>query len=75
MNSLEHDPILCPVLLILAKQTVPKIAATFVSLEIVKKWKHAVIKFVDGTHDVHITNPERVVPYIAEFLITQQSKI
>ncbi|CAK1556024.1 unnamed protein product [Leptosia nina] len=32
------------------------------------------VRFVEGYHDVHFSNPERVVPFVAEFLMNGDSK-
>lgn len=74
LKCLEHDSVICPVLFVLATNSA---LTGFVikALDVIKKWKHVDIKFIEGEHDIHMTDPEKVPAYITEFLMTQRSKI
>lgn len=68
-------PITCPYLLIFCKETSPIIPRIAQFMDVIKEWRKVKICWVDGGHDVHLTNPDLVAPIIAEFLLELESKI
>ncbi|XP_023013259.2 serine hydrolase-like protein [Leptinotarsa decemlineata] len=75
MESLEHDPVVCPVLIILGNtQTVPP-ALYKGNMEGLKKLGNVSFEFMEGGHDAHNKNPEIMAPYICKFLSTEKGKL
>lgn len=73
-QCLERHPVLCPVLFVLGTSS-PLTTPTARALNVIKKWKQVDVKYIEGGHDIHITDPEKVASVISHFLLTQQSKI
>ncbi|KAL1489937.1 hypothetical protein ABEB36_013862 [Hypothenemus hampei] len=75
IESLQKHPIQCPVLIILGQENVAQRYILRPILNYLKKQKNVTVKYVQGTHDVHQVDPERVAPLINKFLITKKSKL
>lgn len=75
LETLKENPIKCPVLIILGKES--KFQQTYMKsvLTYLKKMKNITIKIVEGHHDVHNNNPEKVSPYICTFLLDKKGKL
>lgn len=61
-------PVKCPVLIVLAKQNKVQLTYFRPVIKYLKTQKNVSIKWVDYGHDVHLTNPEVVAPFICDFL-------
>ncbi|KAH1026619.1 hypothetical protein HUJ05_000257 [Dendroctonus ponderosae] len=75
IEVLKSAPLQCPVLIILGEDS--KILRSFLLpvLEHLKRQKCVKIVYVKGDHDVHQVTPERVAPFVCEFLNYNKSKL
>lgn len=73
-KTFQLNPITCPYLLIMCKNSVAK-SFSQPLIEEFKTLKNVQIQWVDGSHDVHISYPEKVAPYVIEFLTKLESKL
>lgn len=71
VENLENDPITCPVLMLLGNQNKPFHNSYKPTFDVLKRWDHVTIKYVDGGHDVHNNNPENIAPHITKFLLEE----
>lgn len=74
-ETLRLFQISCPVLLIVAKQSPPILTDMQAVLSEIKTWKNVNVIFLDVGHDIHITHPEIVAPYISDFLLKLEAKL
>lgn len=74
-ESLKTYPVKCPILIILANESTSQQVYMRPVIGFLKKWKNVKIEYVDGTHDVHNTYPERVAPLVVNFLLKQKGKM
>jgi len=75
-NLIKQYPITCPILIIIASDSLPTLEYLKPLVkEMQKKNKECVIKKVKGNHDVHNNQPEVVVPLINGFLRKITSKL
>lgn len=75
IESMENNPITCPVLLVLANANSALRDLFRPQLDVLRKWGNIIIERVNGGHDVHINNPENVVPIISQFLLDKSKNI
>lgn len=75
IESLENDPITCPVLMVLGSRNTDFHNTYKPTYDIIKKWNHISIKYAEGGHDVHNNNPENVAPYINSFLLEKGKEL
>lgn len=68
IETLKHFPVLCPVLMVLAKGSNIQYIYFAPIVKVLKKWKNVKIVHVEGYHDVHNDFPERVAPHVIPFL-------
>ncbi|KAH1019445.1 hypothetical protein HUJ04_009265 [Dendroctonus ponderosae] len=75
IEVLKSAPLQCPVLIILGEDS--KILRSFLLpvLEHLKRQKCVKIVYMKGDHDVHQVSPERVAPFVCEFLNYNKSKL
>lgn len=73
-NTFQLNPITCPYLLIMCQNFTAKWFSQPI-IEEFQTWKNSLIQWVDGTHNIHISFPEKVAPYITEFLLKWQAKL
>lgn len=74
-ETLRLFPITCPVLTIIAKKSPPILTDMQATLPVIEKWEKINIVILDVGHDVHMTNPEIVIPYINDFLLKIDSNL
>lgn len=67
----------CPQLIIFARESLPVMSLNIFRpvMQIYKSRKNFHYKVVEGNHDVHNNNPERVAPLVEKFLIEFNSKL
>lgn len=68
IKLLKTYPVRCPVLVIIAKQNKMQLIYFRDVLKYIRTQKNFLLKPVDYGHDVHLTNPEVVAPFICDFL-------
>lgn len=69
VDYLENEPITCPVLMLLGSRNKAFHNLYKPTFDVLKKWNHVSIKYVEGGHDVHNNSPENVAPHISKFLL------
>lgn len=74
-ESLRLFPINCPFLLLIARQSPPILTNMQAALPEIETWKNVKVVFLDVGHDVHMTHPEIVAPYINDFLLKIDGKL
>lgn len=67
-------PVTCPYLLIMCKKS-ESITYAKSSIEEYKKLPNFTLQWVDAGHDVHMSDPEIIAPYITQFLTKPQAKL
>lgn len=75
LGTLKENPVTCPVLIILAKESKLQQMHLKSVLNVLRKMKNVTVKGVEGDHDVHNDNPERVSPYVCRFLLDKKGKL
>ncbi|KAG5892195.1 hypothetical protein JTB14_012931 [Gonioctena quinquepunctata] len=75
MDTMKSDPVNCPILIILGKESKAQRVYMRSMIQFFQKWKNVTLKMVGGGHDVHNEYPERVVPYIVKFLVIHKGKL
>lgn len=73
LQLLKTNPIRCPMLVLLAEE-----GEGLGNEEVLKEFaknKDCTIRLIEGRHDVHMDQPERVAPIITDFLINCTSKL
>lgn len=73
IKFLELHPINCPHLLVMASDGEGDFNKNI--LKVFSKNKNHECHIVDGEHDVHLDNPERVAPIVSKFLLKRYSKL
>lgn len=67
-------PIKCPFLLIMCKKS-KSLQFAESAIEEHEKCQNFTLQWVDAGHDVHITDPEMIAPYITQFLMKKQANL
>lgn len=62
----------CPILIIFSSTFKAQQIYMRPVIESLREWHNVSFEFVDGTHDVHNTHPERVAPFVVKFLTHQK---
>lgn len=75
LETLKFNPVSCPILMVLARDSAIQQVILKKVLAALKKSKTIKIVLVNGDHDVHNTNPERVAPHIRAFLQFKMNKL
>nr|XP_023017660.1 serine hydrolase-like protein 2 isoform X1 [Leptinotarsa decemlineata] len=75
IETLKSNPLQCPVLFILGKKSTAQQVYLSSLIQYLKKQKNIRFKMVEGNHDVHNNNPERVAPHIVKFLLWKKGKL
>ncbi|XP_066141388.1 serine hydrolase-like protein [Euwallacea fornicatus] len=75
IKTLTNFPIMCPVLIIFAKDNYIQRYLMQPIIIFYKKQKNFTIKFISGHHDVHLNTPELVAPLVTKFMNEQKSKL
>lgn len=75
METLCLYPVICPYLLILCQNSDRTVSVDYKTLEEVKTWKKFKIRWLKADHHVHLIEPEKVAPIIADFLLKSESKL
>ncbi|XP_018573755.1 serine hydrolase-like protein [Anoplophora glabripennis] len=74
LEALREDPVTCPILIVLGEHSFTKIDMELILQEL-SKLSNVSVEYVDGYHDIHNNNPDRVAPIVNKFLITQKGKL
>ncbi|KAF2905692.1 hypothetical protein ILUMI_00476 [Ignelater luminosus] len=73
---IKQYPVMCPVLFVIANNSIP--SAQYFRSFLKELWKHnnqCFLRTLDGNHDVHMNNPKIVAPIINAFLVYKSSKL
>jgi pimeloyl-ACP methyl ester carboxylesterase len=71
----EMFPVTCPILIILAHQSITHHLRIKPFFDHLKGCKNISVQEVEGSHDVHNNNPGVVAPHISKFLLKQSGKL
>ncbi|CAH1371224.1 hypothetical protein MTP99_012712 [Tenebrio molitor] len=75
LATTEMFPVTCPVLIILAHQSMTHHLRIKPFFDHLKGCKNISVQEVEGSHDVHNNNPGVVAPHISKFLLKQCGKL
>ncbi|XP_066254111.1 serine hydrolase-like protein [Euwallacea similis] len=75
IKTLKSFPVMCPVLIIFAKDNYMQRYLMQSMITFYKRQKNFTMKMIPGNHDVHLDKPELVAPLVTKFLNEQKSKL